>query len=66
MTRFPNQETPSKPPIGAVECKHTLRDKSQVDKCFISMVSWLKWVEAAFQLNSSHNLKPSHYKASQL
>jgi hypothetical protein len=42
---------------------HTLRDKSQINTGYISIASWLKWVVATFQLNSNHDLKPSHHKA---
>jgi len=30
--------------------RHTVRDKSQVDKLYISITSWPKWLVATFQL----------------
>jgi hypothetical protein len=47
---FPGQEFVIETPIGAIKCKHTLRDKSQVNKRYISIASWQKIGSGCFAI----------------
>jgi hypothetical protein len=57
MSHYPSQEKRWIKAQQLETLRHTVRDKSQVNKCFISITSWLFYAMAPFQLNSNRELK---------